>query len=279
MQRPRTGAGEATARLLMRGCAQTYEGGLGGEPGNEAHGGYTFCGLAALLLAGRPDALDLPRLAHWAACRQARACRPGPSRVAEWPGQRRARRKGVHAHSAPRMSVLLAQECGGRRGRVQRASGRAGGLPAALARAGAAPEQGGERLPWPRGARAGRLLRIQRGRAAVCTDAVQRPCEGGQGPVEGGFMGRTNKLVDGCYSFWLGGLFPLLRSLPPGALAAPAPPAADALAAAAAARGPPAVPVLPELAVVGPAAQAQAAAERAHVRACAGPPHAGVWAR
>lgn len=27
---------------------------------------------------------------------------------------------------------------------------------------------------------------------------------------EGGFQGRTNKLVDGCYSFWVGGLFPLL---------------------------------------------------------------------
>ncbi len=23
-----------------------------------------------------------------------------------------------------------------------------------------------------------------------------------QGSFEGGFMGRTNKLVDGCYSFW-----------------------------------------------------------------------------
>jgi len=29
-------------------------------------------------------------------------------------------------------------------------------------------------------------------------------CEGG------GFKGRTNKLVDGCYSWWVGGLFPLL---------------------------------------------------------------------
>jgi len=28
---------------------------------------------------------------------------------------------------------------------------------------------------------------------------------------EGGFSGRTNKLVDGCYSFWVGGLFPLIR--------------------------------------------------------------------
>eukprot|EP00879_Flechtneria_rotunda_P024781 GHRR01026293.1.p1 GENE.GHRR01026293.1~~GHRR01026293.1.p1 ORF type:complete len:388 (+),score=182.41 GHRR01026293.1:162-1325(+) len=82
---------------------QTYEGGLGGEPGNEAHGGYTFCGLAALKLAGQPEVLDLPRLLHWAAQRQ--------------------------------------------------------------------------------------------------------------GWVEGGFNGRTNKLVDGCYSFWQGGVFPLLQQL------------------------------------------------------------------
>ncbi|KAF6254216.1 terpenoid cyclases/Protein prenyltransferase [Scenedesmus sp. NREL 46B-D3] len=81
----------------------TYEGGLGGEPGNEAHGGYTFCGLAALVLAGCPHALDLQRLLRW---------------------------------------------------------------------------------------------------------AVQR-----QGWSEGGFNGRTNKLVDGCYSFWQGGVFPLLQRL------------------------------------------------------------------
>merc|ERR1719499_1897151 len=30
---------------------------------------------------------------------------------------------------------------------------------------------------------------------------------------EGGFQGRTNKLVDGCYSFWQGGLFPLLHQM------------------------------------------------------------------
>jgi protein farnesyltransferase subunit beta len=28
--------------------------------------------------------------------------------------------------------------------------------------------------------------------------------------LEGGFSGRANKLVDGCYSFWQGGLLPLL---------------------------------------------------------------------
>jgi protein farnesyltransferase subunit beta len=29
----------------------------------------------------------------------------------------------------------------------------------------------------------------------------------------GGFKGRTNKLVDGCYSWWVGGCFALLSSL------------------------------------------------------------------
>ncbi|KAH1006897.1 hypothetical protein HUJ05_007588 [Dendroctonus ponderosae] len=34
-----------------------------------------------------------------------------------------------------------------------------------------------------------------------------------QMPLEGGFQGRTNKLVDSCYSFWQGGAFPLLYTL------------------------------------------------------------------
>ena len=30
--------------------------------------------------------------------------------------------------------------------------------------------------------------------------------------MHGGFQGRTNKLVDGCYSFWQGGAFPQLEA-------------------------------------------------------------------
>lgn len=37
----------------------------------------------------------------------------------------------------------------------------------------------------------------------------------------GGFRGRTNKLVDGCYSWWLGGLFPMLADIMGGAQDAP----------------------------------------------------------
>lgn len=58
---------------------QTYEGGMGGVPFSEAHGGYTFCALAALYimggleLTGAPTnnaSVDLPALVAWLARRQ-----------------------------------------------------------------------------------------------------------------------------------------------------------------------------------------------------------------
>lgn len=41
---------------------QTYEGGIGGAPDLEAHGGYTFCGIAALTLLGSTGNLNLKSL-------------------------------------------------------------------------------------------------------------------------------------------------------------------------------------------------------------------------
>jgi protein farnesyltransferase subunit beta len=54
---------------------QTYDGGLGGSPGNEAHGAYTFCGLGCLSILGPPKEtfhkyLDVPLLVHWLSHRQ-----------------------------------------------------------------------------------------------------------------------------------------------------------------------------------------------------------------
>lgn len=50
---------------------QTYEGGFGGEPGNEAHGGLAFCSLATLYILEALDQIrDLPGLLHWLANRQ-----------------------------------------------------------------------------------------------------------------------------------------------------------------------------------------------------------------
>ncbi|KAL8494577.1 hypothetical protein ACS0TY_025413 [Phlomoides rotata] len=53
---------------------QSYEGGISGEPGSEAHGGYTFCGLAAMVLINEVNRLDLPRLINWMAFRQGIEC-------------------------------------------------------------------------------------------------------------------------------------------------------------------------------------------------------------
>ncbi|KAK8644239.1 hypothetical protein V6N13_123551 [Hibiscus sabdariffa] len=49
---------------------QTYEGGISGEPGSEAHGGYTFCGLATMILINEVDRLDLSSLIDWVVFRQ-----------------------------------------------------------------------------------------------------------------------------------------------------------------------------------------------------------------
>ncbi|KAH8051775.1 prenyltransferase [Aureococcus anophagefferens] len=48
---------EGAAAYALR--CQTYEGGFGGEPGVEAHGGYVFCALAALVILNATDAVDL----------------------------------------------------------------------------------------------------------------------------------------------------------------------------------------------------------------------------
>ena|SRR5690554_151956 len=53
--------------------------------------------------------------------------------------------------------------------------------------------------------------------AAVLSDGIvhhptQRWAAFRQHHLEGGFQGRTNKLVDSCYSYWVGGLFPLLHT-------------------------------------------------------------------
>lgn len=84
-------------------ACQTYEGGFGGAPGLEAHGGYSFCAAAALAMLGTTAACDLHGLLRWVVNRQMQ--------------------------------------------------------------------------------------------------------------FEGGFQGRTNKLVDGCYSFWQGALIPIVQAL------------------------------------------------------------------
>ncbi|ANZ76784.1 BA75_03912T0 [Komagataella pastoris] len=62
-----------TAEWLGR--CQTFEGGFGGVPGDEAHGGYSFCAVAALSILGPPQEIitkhcDLKNLVKWSVNRQ-----------------------------------------------------------------------------------------------------------------------------------------------------------------------------------------------------------------
>ena len=83
-----------------------------------------------------------------------------------------------------------------------------------------------------------------------------------QGLIEGGFMGRTNKLVDGCYSFWQGALFPLLQRVWPQYLLQAGIPAGMAAVDDAPFLPSLDIPPLPPLAAQHPAEQAAAEVHR-----------------
>jgi len=51
---------------------QTYEGGFSACPDAEAHGGYTFCGVAALMLLGRQSLIHIDSLTKWLVFKQMR---------------------------------------------------------------------------------------------------------------------------------------------------------------------------------------------------------------
>lgn len=63
-------------KVLLQGVAehiascQTYEGGIASEPFGEAHGGYSFCGFAALCCLGETHRINLERFIYWATNRQ-----------------------------------------------------------------------------------------------------------------------------------------------------------------------------------------------------------------
>ncbi|KAI9485209.1 MAG: terpenoid cyclases/protein prenyltransferase alpha-alpha toroid [Benjaminiella poitrasii] len=55
-------------------------------------------------------------------------------------------------------------------------------------------------------------MEILDGMSELNMDSLMYWCSSRQMSLEGGFQGRTNKLVDGCYSFWGAGDFPIIRA-------------------------------------------------------------------
>jgi protein farnesyltransferase subunit beta len=151
-----------TADWLLR--CQTYEGGIGATPGEEAHGGYTFCGAAR---APRGNAPPKPPL---------RA--PPPRLFPLEPARGRSRHAILHSMPACTHS--------GRFAASHLAPASFSGLAALVLLSQA------HRLRLP----------------ALVAWLCQR-----QMAHSGGFQGRTNKLVDACYSFWQGGAFPLVQTI------------------------------------------------------------------
>ncbi|ORE21973.1 terpenoid cyclases/Protein prenyltransferase [Rhizopus microsporus] len=55
-------------------------------------------------------------------------------------------------------------------------------------------------------------MQLLDGMSQLNLDRLMDWCSGRQMKLEGGFQGRTNKLVDGCYSFWGAGDFPIIKA-------------------------------------------------------------------
>jgi len=68
---------KAGAAAYVLAC-QSYEGGFGGEPCNEAHGGYVFCAYASLVLLGAQLFADVSAFEEWLANRQMEVPSPNP---------------------------------------------------------------------------------------------------------------------------------------------------------------------------------------------------------
>lgn len=50
---------------FIASCQSPWEGGFSALPGREAHGGYTFCALAALVMLDSVELIDLDALMRW----------------------------------------------------------------------------------------------------------------------------------------------------------------------------------------------------------------------
>lgn len=187
----------------LRGC-QHPEGGFGGGPNQEAHLACTFAAVSALAVIGTPEAYEIidrdglssflvsVKQANGAFCMQKGGeadCRGSYCALVA------ASLCGLITEEITKGVAEFVSSC-------QTYEGGLGGVPMAEAHAG---------YTYCGFA----VLTIIGEAQAVDLRALAAFAKRSQCPLSGGFRGRTNKLVDGCYSFWSGALFPLLRRVVP----------------------------------------------------------------
>lgn len=193
-----------TCRVIntLKEC-QHLEGGFGGGKGQEAHLACTYAAIAALAAVGTEEAysiIDVAALKRYLLTMK----QPNGSFTMQIGGEADCRGSYCALAASSLCGILDEIQEGSANfiASCQSYEGGLGGVPYAEAHAGytycgfaALSILGAERL-------------IDLGKLA---DFARRS----QCKLSGGFRGRTNKLVDGCYSFWTGALFPLIRRVLP----------------------------------------------------------------
>jgi protein farnesyltransferase subunit beta len=209
------------------GRCQHPEGGFGGGPGQQAHAASTYAAVGACLIIGTPRALALthrPNLAAFFArlkravlplgATAAAACAFAVTADAAAHGEHDTRGTYTVLAAAAAMGILtpaLTEGCREFLVACQSPEGGFGGEAGNEAHGGytycalaalAVVEQAGSGGASGSGASAGAAARLAA--QGVDVGALWRWLAQRQLACEGGFSGRTNKLVDVCYSFWIG---------------------------------------------------------------------------
>lgn len=178
-------------------CRDDVGGGFGGGPGQDAHLAATYAAVAALVIVGTREAYDAIGRDGLARFLKRMKCADGGFRISER-GEKDVRALYSAMAAASLAGILDAELCEGVEGYVRGLKGFDGGY---------GGEEGAE-------AHGGNTFCAVAGAAiagvALDGEEIVDWAAMRQQRFEGGFCGRTNKLVDSCYSFWIGALFPIL---------------------------------------------------------------------
>lgn len=178
---------------------QCREGGFGGGPGQLPHLATTYAAVLALCEIGTKEAYDVidrPALQRFILS----MCQPDGSLIMHRDGE--VDMRGVYCAAVPAfltniVTPQMFSKTGDWIASCQTYEGGFAAVPGAEAHGG-----------YAFCALAAAILLNKE--SLVDCDALLQWASRRQMKLEGGFQGRTNKLVDSCYSFWVGGIFPLL---------------------------------------------------------------------
>lgn len=193
------GAVAEAAVAHLRACRDDDGGGFGGGPGQDAHLAATYASVAALVIIGTEEAYDAIDPEELRRFLRRMKGRDGGFRISR-SGETDVRAFYSAMASASMAGVLDETITGGAGSYARSLVSFDDGLGGEVG----TEAHGGNTFCAVAGASiAGEAAALEV--EDIVDWAAMRQCR-----FEGGFCGRTNKLVDSCYSFWVGALFPIL---------------------------------------------------------------------